>query len=443
MKRILAILTAVTATFPLYAEDGNAVKDNEPYQLHQGGDWPKSWPKELDSLRNYNAPSGRLTWTFHRPGDPLVHCGIKFNTREEFEEAWPHLLRKVKSSDMPIILRRGPSHWLGGAWHGVCIHAPDTKKPLSEEELKKSPWKGKTQIELIVDGTVIDLNRTSLPSEHPINELFLDTDSKETDSKETNSAVKPEPEKTPAKEPKDATAGRKLRDFTLSETFRDRYSVNEPVLSMYDYLWVQVKEDGKVEAVKKELTKYGRVVQGYGFRVWGADVYDDVDTEAARAALAKLDGVGETGTHQRGAYDKRIPDLKATLKIGKQTYPVDRTAGLDMTFIITNTSEDKPREFRSVDSSLCQLALKLEGSGAQTEQIVKTQESSLALQGKVIRLEPGKSYQIPVTSLLYGDEYALHRWKWTKPGEYTLTAAYVIGEVRYEAEPVKLTVVAQ
>jgi len=72
-----------------------------------------------------------------------------------------------------------------------------------------------------------------------------------------------------------------------------------------------------------------------------------------------------------------------------------------------------------------------------------TRESSLVKQGKVIRLKPGKSYRIPVTSLWYGHEYWGHLWKWTRPGEYTLTAAYVIGEVRYEAPPVKLKVVAR
>ena len=59
----------------------------------------------------------------------------------------------------------------------------------------------------------------------------------------------------------------------------------------------------------------------------------------------------------------------------------------------------------------------------------------------MIRLEPGKSYKIPVSDLTYGHEYWVHQWKWTKPGDYTLTAAYVIGEVQYEAPPVKLEVV--
>ena len=119
-------------------------------------------------------------------------------------------------------------------------------------------------------------------------------------------------------------ASRKLRDFAQSRSFGDRYRTKDVVLSMYDHLWVEVTEPAKADAIKKELAKYGRVVKGINNRVWGADVYDDVDTDAVRAALAKVDGVGETGTRKRGAYDKRIPDLKATLEIGGKTYTVDQ-----------------------------------------------------------------------------------------------------------------------
>lgn len=226
-------------------------------------------------------------------------------------------------------------------------------------------------------------------------------------------------------------ASRKLRDF----------APDDPLMSLYDHLWVQVTDPAKTEAVEKELTKYGRVIDEYAYGLTGVYVYDDVDTDAARAALAKVDGVGETGTNRQGRYDKRIPDLEATLEIGKQTYAVDLADGLDMTFVLTNISKGEPREFRSVDASLHQLDLTLEGPGAQSHQMVKTRESTRLLLGKVIRLEPGKSYKIRMTNLKYGDEYSQHQWKWTKPGKYTLTAAYKIGEVRYEAPPVKLEVV--
>jgi hypothetical protein len=210
---------------------------------------------------------------------------------------------------------------------------------------------------------------------------------------------------------------------------------------MYDHLWVRVTDPAKTDAVKKELAKYGRVIKGHGYHVWGADVYDDVDTDAVRAAMAKINGVVKTGISKRGAYDKRIPNLKATLRIGRKTYAIDHEDDLDLTFFLTNVNKREPREFRSMDSNMCQLDLKLEGPGAHSFRITKTGESTIVLRGKVIRLKPGNSYRIPVTNLLYGQEYSLHQWIWTKPGEYTLTAAYIIGEVRYEAPPVKLNVI--
>ena len=54
----------------------------------------------------------------------MLHHAIAFTKRDEFESAWPHLL-KVKSKGAPIVLRRGPSFWLGDkAAAGVCVHTP-------------------------------------------------------------------------------------------------------------------------------------------------------------------------------------------------------------------------------------------------------------------------------------------------------------------------------
>ena len=354
MERTHAPQTAVTALATILAlasflpADDAAAADDSVYSMRQGGAWPDDWPKELATFRGLT-DKGLRSWTFQRPGEPLVHYGIKFLTREEFETAWPHLL-KVKSKGAPIILRSGPSLWLAGAWHGVCIHTPAKgKRPLSEQELKESPWKATNYLELIVDGKIIDFDRMDVPVDTPIiDKRRINADEEDVDEKDA--------------------------DFEETDTTVD---------------------------------------------------------------------VDETETKKRGWRDQRIPDLQATLKSGKETYSVERWDGLDLTLVLTNTSKGEPCEFRSIDSYFCKLDLKLEGPGAQTRQLAQCNESILALRGKLVRLEPGKSYTIPVANLLYGDEYSLHQWRWTRPGEYTLTAAYVIGEVRYEAAPVNLTVAAE
>ena len=92
MKRPIALLAAMIlgAACCAYAE----------YGIEDRGTWPESWPKELDSLRKQSR-------TLDGPLPGVLHYQIPFAKREEFESAWPHLL-KVKSKGAPIILLRSP-----------------------------------------------------------------------------------------------------------------------------------------------------------------------------------------------------------------------------------------------------------------------------------------------------------------------------------------------
>jgi hypothetical protein len=82
------------------------------------GAWPESWPKELEPLRQQAGTSqGNLL-------DLVIHR-IPFTKREEFEAAWPHLLR-IKIRAAPVVLVKSPhSHWhFGETAAGVIIHCP-------------------------------------------------------------------------------------------------------------------------------------------------------------------------------------------------------------------------------------------------------------------------------------------------------------------------------
>jgi hypothetical protein len=153
MKRAMAILAIVfLATCPLYAD----------YTVEDRGTWPENWPKELEPLRK----SAR---TLEGPLRPQLHYAIPFTKREEFELAWPYLL-KVKSKGAPIVLRRGPSFWLGkGTNVGVCVHTPPKDEaPIAEGKDANGNWEKTVYIELIMDGEIIDLNRIPLPTDTPI-----------------------------------------------------------------------------------------------------------------------------------------------------------------------------------------------------------------------------------------------------------------------------------
>ena len=157
-----AIIIAAVFLFslcPLYAD----------YQVKNQGTWPSDWPKELEGLRVQSR-------TLEGPQVLLLHHAIPFTKRDSFEAAWPHLL-KLKSNGAPIVLRRGPSFWLGEESNaGVCVHTPpEGQAPIMDANKVGGHWERTIYIELIVDGEIVDLNRIRLPPDTPIiDERFKD-----------------------------------------------------------------------------------------------------------------------------------------------------------------------------------------------------------------------------------------------------------------------------
>jgi hypothetical protein len=167
MKRATALLAAI-----LFCVAGVLYAD---YSFTDRGEWPEGWPKELEGLRKQSR-------TLAGPRVLLLHHGISFAEREVFEEAWPHLL-KVKTHGAPIVLKRGPSFWLGGGDAGVCVHTPPAgETPVADAKEADGKWERMIYIELIVDGEIVDLNRRPLPPDTPIiDKRFKDGQSKSPD----------------------------------------------------------------------------------------------------------------------------------------------------------------------------------------------------------------------------------------------------------------------
>jgi hypothetical protein len=170
MKKAIAFLAAVA----FWAVCSTA------YAVYSGvdrGTWPKSWPKELEPLRKQSR-------TLEGPMVANRHYAIRFTKREEFESAWPHIL-KVKTKGAPVFLVRGPNFFLReNSKAGVVVHCP----PLGQADNPATPeapipgvtearmrWMNTTFIELVVDGEIVDLNRIPLPADTPIiDERFKD-----------------------------------------------------------------------------------------------------------------------------------------------------------------------------------------------------------------------------------------------------------------------------
>jgi hypothetical protein len=179
------------------------------YDVSDKGLWPTNWPKELESLRKQSRTLVHAQHCIHE---------IPFTNRLQFEAAWPYLLA-VKTPEAPIILLKGPNQRLGTIRAGVRILAPRTGSMLSPEGAHYPPgvtnmallrigppwpedlmaksgalpefvvydhgrWaacsltnrptnpfsvmRSRTDIELIVDGDIVDLNRLPLPADAPI-----------------------------------------------------------------------------------------------------------------------------------------------------------------------------------------------------------------------------------------------------------------------------------
>ncbi len=189
------------------------------YEVTEEGAWPKNWPKELEPLRNQAR-------TLVHTQEGGIH-EIPFTSREEFEAAWPHILA-VKSKKAPLILLSSPDRLLtktikagvrirspltgtlvipkgthyppgaesfipdgnflkigppcpdhikseSGALPKYVLHEKGKWVPYNETKAKEystgQRWsfrRVRIDIELIVDGAIVDLNRIPLPPDTPI-----------------------------------------------------------------------------------------------------------------------------------------------------------------------------------------------------------------------------------------------------------------------------------
>src|SRR5690606_5165557 len=126
MKRIvcIAVILSISIASPAFALSS----------ITDFGQWPRSWPKELQPLRKQSRPSVG-------PILPHEHYAIPFAERTEFEAAWPALLQ-VRSQGAPVFLVRESNFFLKDAKAGVVIHAaprwPQGKPARPEEPIESS-----------------------------------------------------------------------------------------------------------------------------------------------------------------------------------------------------------------------------------------------------------------------------------------------------------------
>lgn len=133
-------------------------------ESHERGNWPTSWPQELEPLRSQSQTmTGGIAM--------LSRHEIRFGDRAQFEAAWPHIL-KVKSEGAPIVLYRGPSSKYRCQVRVQCpslYEKPQSPaKPIMSATDTRTRWIKTQYLELYVDGETVDLNRIRIPKDTPI-----------------------------------------------------------------------------------------------------------------------------------------------------------------------------------------------------------------------------------------------------------------------------------
>ena len=164
------------------------------------GTFPKSWPQELDAFRN----EARTLWIGNGIQETVYE--IQFDTRDEFQKAWPYII-SLKSKGAPVILEKSPSTfherpltagvrilWPAGGEVGL----PDGTRlstgppwpasvrlssgelpeyltlkggvmvPYTGQEYQGFLYRARVDVVLIADGLIVKTNDIEIPAQTPI-----------------------------------------------------------------------------------------------------------------------------------------------------------------------------------------------------------------------------------------------------------------------------------
>lgn len=159
----------------------------------------------------------------------------------------------------------------------------------------------------------------------------------------------------------------------------------------------------------------------------------------AKTDKYKFDGGGKTPAE----FKKHLEEIAAAQKNGKLAQP-PKPPAVDLVLEIVNTGKGEVTVHVGGDSNVWTLELTGgDGTMALGSGLAMTLEFRLP---KAVTLAPGKSYTIPLKQLSDGARGAGRYLYWTGPGDYKLSAKYVVtdkdGQKAHDlkSEPVKITV---
>lgn len=151
----------------------------------------------------------------------------------------------------------------------------------------------------------------------------------------------------------------------------------------------------------------------------------------------------DTGGKTPKEFKEMLEDIAAKMKKRERAPQPPRPAAIDLVIEVKNTSKADVALTVEGDSNVVTLDVKGPSVIDIKPQLAFTADFRI---GKTIKLEPGKTYEIPVKALSDGFRGASRWIYWTEPGEYTIGATYQLGTADggkgtlLKAEPIKVKV---
>ena len=140
-----------------------------------------------------------------------------------------------------------------------------------------------------------------------------------------------------------------------------------------------------------------------------------------KIVLKKTEYKFDSGGKTPAEYRKMLEQMREEIKEGKFRGRAPNPPAIEGVLQITNTGKSEWVAFVGGDANTLTLNLKGPGVIDLSPQLAFTADFRLS---KEVRLEAGKSHEIPLKQLSDGFRSASRYVYWTAPGEYTLTASY-------------------